>query len=263
MSAASDHEMSTSFGRATTSYGAGRPGYPLEAIEWMLQPARHTPGAGQRRDEATRAALRVADVGAGTGKLTRTLIASGVEVVAVDPDAAMLGALIEAMPGVPTLVGTAEALPLPEASVDAVVLGQAWHWVEPRTGSAEAARVLRSGGVLGLVWNIRDGSVPWVTEMTEIMHGSNAEALIAEGGPRVDEPFGALEATTFEWSRPMTAGSLLDMARSRSYLITASDTERARIEAALLALFDELPELRDGGSIALPYVTHAFRAVRP
>ena len=254
MSHAGDQEMSTSFGRATASYEAGRPGYPLEAIAWMLQPAHR---------EASQAPLRVADVGAGTGKLTRTLLAAGAEVVAIDPDAAMLEALAAAVPGVPTLVGTAEALPLPDASVDAVVLGQAWHWVEPLAGSRETGRVLRPGGVLGLIWNIRDARTPWVVRMTEIMHGSNAEALIAEGGPTVGEPFGDVETALFEWSRPMTATSLLEMARSRSYLITATETERARIEAALLALFDELPELRDGGSIELPYVTHVFRAVRP
>ena len=254
MSAAGGQEMSTSFGRATASYEAGRPGYPLEAIEWMLQPTR---------DDASREPLRVADVGAGTGKLTRALRATGAELVAIDPDAAMLAALTEAVPGVPTMVGTAEGLPLPDASVDAVVLGQAWHWVGPRAGSAEAARVLRPGGVLGLIWNIRDARTSWVVQMTEIMHGSNAEALIATGGPEVGEPFGALETKTFEWSRPMTGASLMEMARSRSYVITASDTERARIEAALLALFAELPELRDGGSIELPSLTHAFRAVRP
>lgn len=254
MSAAHEQEMSTSFGRATASYEAGRPGYPLAAVEWMLQPARH-----EARDEP----LRVADVGAGTGKLTRALLATGADAVAVDPDAAMLAALAEAVPGVPTMVGTAEALPLPDASVDAVVLGQAWHWVEPDAGSREIAQVLRPGGMLGLIWNIRDARAPWVARMTEIMHGSNAEALIADGGPRIAEPFAAMEAASFEWSRPMTAAMLLEMARSRSYLITATSTERAHIEAALLALFEELPELRDGGAIELPYLTHAFRAVRP
>lgn len=245
-------EMSTSFGRAAASYEAGRPGYPAAAVEWMLQPVA-----------ASSTRLRVADVGSGTGKLTRALVGAGAEVVAIDPDPLMLAALSEGVPGVPTAVGSAEHLPMPDASVDAVALGQAWHWVDAAQGSREVGRVLRSGGVLGLIWNIRDAATPWVAQMTEIMHRSNAEEMMAAGGPTVLSPFGAVETATFVWSRPMTAVALLEMARSRSYLITASDAERARVEAGLLELFDTLPELQDGGTIDLPYVTHAFRAVRP
>ena len=245
-------EMSTSFGRAAASYEAGRPGYPAAAVEWMLQPVA-----------ASAARVRVADVGSGTGKLTRVLVDAGAEGVAGDPDPLMLAALAEAVPGVPTLVGSAEQLPLPDASVDAVVLGQAWHWVDPELGSREAGRVLSAGGVLGLVWNIRDGKTPWVARMTEIMHRSNAEEMMAEGGPDVLAPFGKVETQTFTWSRSMTAAALLEMARSRSFLITAADADRARIEGELSELFATLPELQDGGAIDLPYVTRAFRAVRP
>jgi SAM-dependent methyltransferase len=248
---ASREDMSTSFGRQAGAYEAGRPGYPLEAVEWMLAPA----AAEDHR-------ARVADVGAGTGKLTRALVESGADVVAVDPDSEMLAALRTALPAVPTFVGTAEALPIPDSSMDAVVLGQAWHWVDPPSASKEVARVLRPAGVLGLVWNIRDDREPWVARMTAIMHGSNAEIMMVEGGPRVVAPFGELESRLFEWSRPMTADRLLAMARSRSYLITAPDVVRSRIEGALRDLFAELPALADGGSIELPYVTHAFRALR-
>ncbi|HOA86090.1 MAG: methyltransferase domain-containing protein [Microbacteriaceae bacterium] len=250
-------EMATSFGRAAASYEAGRPGYPPAAVEWMLQPAAAASTRG----------LRVTDVGAGTGKLTRALLACDpgvpLDVVAIDPDPLMLEALAASIPGVPTAPGTAERLPLDDASVDAIVLGQAWHWVDPEAGALETARALRPGGVLGLVWNIRDAQVPWVARMTAIMHRSNAEALLDAGGPRVLAPFGALETASFSWSRPMTADALIEMARSRSYLITASAGERARIEAELRALFGTLPALRDGGAIELPYRTHAFRAVRP
>ena len=148
---ASREEMSLSFGAAAGAYESGRPDYPREAVDWMLAPVR-----------AHDRALRVADVGAGTGKLTRTIVEAGAEVVAIDPDPGMLAALREHVHGVPTFVGTGERMPLPDASLDAVLLGQAWHWVDPVAASAEAARVLRAGGVLGLVWNIRDESDPWV-----------------------------------------------------------------------------------------------------
>lgn len=256
MDAAKRNEMSTSFGRAAASYEAGRPGYPAAAVEWMLEPAAALAAASTAR-------LRIADVGAGTGKLTRALVATGADVVAVDPDALMLAALAEAVPGVPTFVGSAEHVPLPDASVDALVLGQAWHWVEPEAGSFEAARVLRPGGVLGLIWNIRDAAVPWVAQMTEIMHRSNAEVFMEEGGPRIAAPFASVELETFTWARRLTIAALLEMARSRSYVITAPPEEQQRIEAELADLFASLPELRDGGAIDLPYVTSAYRAVRP
>jgi SAM-dependent methyltransferase len=242
-------EMSTSFGRLAGTYEAGRPEYPAEAVAWMLQPA-------ERAD----ARIRVADVGAGTGKLTRAVVEYGAETVAVDPDPDMLAVLRETVHGIPTFTGTAERLPLPDASVDAVVLGQAWHWVDPVAGSIEVGRVLRPGGVLGLVWNIRDESVPWIARLTRIMHGSNAEIMLQEGGPVVGPPFGALEARSWSWSRPMTRSTLFDMARSRSYLITATPEDRARIEAGLAELFDEIGAVGDA-VVAVPYCTEAFRTV--
>lgn len=242
-------ERATSFGAQAGSYEQGRPEYPFAAVAWMLE----SMPAGSRR---------IADVGAGTGKLTRALQAApGAEVVAIDPDREMLAALRDAVPGVPTFVGTAERMPLPHASVDAVVLGQAWHWVDPSAASAEIGRVVRSGGVLGLIWNIRDERQEWVRRLTEIMHGSAAEEMLAAGDPQVFAPFGMLEQELWEWVRPITRAQLHSMAASRSYVITASEDERARIRREMDALFDELG-LEGDAAIDLPYVTRAFRAVR-
>lgn len=243
------HELSRSFGRAAQTYERGRPSYPAEAVRWMLEPV-----AASRP--------RVVDVGAGTGKLTRALVALDAEVVAVDPDPEMLGALRGAVPGVPTFAGTGESLPLPDASVDAVVFGQAWHWVDPATASAEAARVLRAGGVLGLIWNLRDERVPWVARLTEIMRGSHAENLLAAGDPPVGSPFGEVEAKVWEWSRPVTRDALFAMVESRSYVITAEAGEKERIRTAAAALFDEVGAVADS-EIALPYVTRAYRSLSP
>lgn len=242
-------ERATSFGAEARNYEVGRPEYPFEAVAWMLE-------------QLPDGARRIADVGAGTGKLTRVLTkAPDAEVVAVDPDPVMLATLRENVPGVPTFAGTAEQLPLPDASVDAVVLGQAWHWVDPVAASTEIGRVVRSGGVLGLIWNIRDEREEWVRRLTEIMHSSPAENMVnGPGGPQVAEPFGALQARRWEWIRPMNRTQLHQMAFSRSYLITAPDEERTQITREMDALFDELG-LGDG-TIDLPYVTTAFRAVR-
>ncbi|MET0780745.1 MAG: class I SAM-dependent methyltransferase [Microbacterium sp.] len=248
---ASDEEMATSFGAAAGTYESGRPDYPIQAVDWMLQPVV----GGER-------SIRVADVGAGTGKLTRSVLELGAEVVAIDPDPEMLRVLRTHVHGVPTFVGSAEHLPLPDAGLDAVLLGQAWHWVEPVAGSAEVARVLRSGGVLGLVWNIRDESVPWVARLTEIMRGSHAEEMLAEGDPPLAAPFGAVEGALWHWSRPMSRETLLAMARSRSYIITASAEDRAAIEAQLADLLDEIGAVGDK-VVELPYTTRAYRALRP
>jgi SAM-dependent methyltransferase len=239
----------TSFGSQAEVYEASRPDYPFEAVAWMLELLP----AGSRR---------VADVGAGTGKLTRVLADTpDAEVVAVDPDAAMLAKLRETVPRVPTLVGTAESLPLPDASLDAVVLGQAWHWVDPAAASAEAGRVVKPGGTLGLIWNTRDNRVDWVRRLTEIMHASAAEEMLDEGAVVVAAPFGEPERRAWEWVRPMTRAQLHQMADSRSYLITASAEDRAAVHRGMDGLFDDLG-LAGETAIDLPYATTAFRAIR-
>jgi ubiquinone/menaquinone biosynthesis C-methylase UbiE len=235
----------TSFGQQAAAYDRGRPDYPAEAVEWMLS------GVGSD----------VVDVVAGTGKLSRAIQATGRTVVAVDPDAAMLDTLAARAPGILTLVGTAENLPLPDASADAVVFGQAWHWVDVAAASREVARVLRPGGTMGLIWNIRDRSEPWVAEFAEIMDASAAENLIEGAGPRVDEPFGSLESVRFSWTRELSGEQLGELAASRSEVIAASAAERAAILAEVHELADRVS---DGhGTMRMPYVTHVFRATRP
>lgn len=244
-------DMATSFGAAAAAYEQGRPEYPADAVAWLL--------------EGTPPRPRVADVGAGTGKLTRVVAGlqadRGGSLIAVDPDAAMLAALRRSLPGVETRVGTAEALPLPDESVDAVLLGQAWHWVDPVAGSAEIGRVVSPGGVLGLVWNLRDETEPWVARLTAIMRGSHAEQMLAAGPPTVAAPFGPLEERTWRWRRAMTRDALIAMVSSRSYIITAPADERARIERDAQALFDEVGATGDA-VVDLPYVTRAFRTAR-
>lgn len=245
--------LATSFGAAAHTYEAGRPTYPREAVTWLL--GRPSPDAPP---------LRVADVGAGTGKLTREVAALGAEVVAIDPDPQMLAVLRETTPGVPTFVGSAESLPLPDACLDAVVLGQAWHWVEPGAGSREIARVLRPGGHLGLIWNTRDESVPWVARLTAVMRGSHAERMLADGDPPVSPPLavGRLERASWIWSREMTRADLLAMARSRSYVITAPPAQLEEIERGLAELLDEIGAVGTA-TVTLPYVTSGFRVPLP
>jgi len=239
--------LGTSFGASAGDYERGRPGYPPEAVNWI----------------ASHASLIVLDAGAGTGKLTAELVRQGHEVIALDPDEAMLTALSQNLPDVETIVGTAEDIALPEEAVDAVVFGQAWHWVDVDAACTEVARVLRPGGTLGLIWNIRDDRVPWVARLTEVMRGSKAEELLAGDGPRVAAPFETLERARFDWSTPMTAAEIGAMVRSRSYFIAGDDDYRAQVISNLGELLGGLPALAGGGRIDVPYVTHAFRTFRP
>jgi len=235
----------TRFGEAAEAYGEGRPGYPAAAVTWMLgdQP------------------LTVLDLGAGTGKLTVQVTALGHHAVAVDPDASMLAALNEALPDIDARVGTAEEIPLPDASVDAVVCGQAWHWVDVTAASREVARVLRPGGALGLVWNVRDESVPWVAALTRAMRGSAAERLIAEGGPTVGAPFFSLESREFAWKAPRSREDLVAMVHSRSYYIAADPDGRGAIDGRVDDVLAAVPALENTNTVDLPYVTYAYRTV--
>jgi len=144
-------QRAQSFGDVAEAYQQARPTYPRHAVEWVLDAA---PGND------------VLDLAAGTGKLTRTIIAAGGNVTAVEPLDGMRAQLQAAYPDVPVHAGTAEQIPLDDESVDAVLVGQAFHWFDAGAALDEIARVLRPGGVLGLLWNIRDDSIGWVAELT-------------------------------------------------------------------------------------------------
>lgn len=146
-----------SFGAAAAAYAEHRPDYARAAVRWALEPA---PGP------------RVLDLGAGTGKLTATLVALGVDVVAVEPDPAMLSELRRALPSVRALLGSAEAVPLPDASVDVVVAGNAMHWFDMDLAGPELGRVLVPDGILAGLWNVLDDRVEWVARLAQISGGA-------------------------------------------------------------------------------------------
>ncbi len=240
--AAIDPAQAFSFGAAADAYERGRPTYPEEAVGWLVPAGAH----------------RVADVGAGTGKLTRLLLGRGLDVVAVEPDPGMRAQLARAVPGVPVLAGTAEQLPLPDQSVDAVLLAQAWHWVDPARAVPEAARVLAPGGRLGMVWNLRDERVAWVAELGRIVHGD--ENTAQDRAPEPGPPFGPAERFSVHWVNELSRSMLLDMVASRSYVITRPPAERTAILRDVQRLLDTHPAVAGTGLIELPYVTVCFRA---
>jgi SAM-dependent methyltransferase len=240
--------QAASFGAAADVYERARPAYPAAAIDWLLPPA----------------ARRVLDLGAGTGKLTRSLAGRGLDVTAIEPSAGMREQLSRVLPGVPVLAGAAEHIPVGSDAVDAVLVAQAWHWVDPVRAVPEVARVLRPGGTLGLVWNIRDSRVDWVARLSEIIHGLNytGDSDEASLNPTVGPPFGPLERHQVEWVMPVSPDGVIDLVSSRSYVITMDPAERAARLDQVRELLATHPDLAGATEFPLPYVTRCFRTIR-
>jgi ubiquinone/menaquinone biosynthesis C-methylase UbiE len=230
-----------SFGAAADAYERARPSYPDEAVDWLLPPGAHT----------------VLDLGAGTGKLTRAQVARGLNVIAVEPIDEMRATLEATLPEVHALKGTAEDIPLPDESVDVITVAQAWHWVDVERATAEAARVLKPGGTLGLIWNRRDERVPWVKRLSQVMGSGDAE-IIELDSITIAPPFGPTSTFTTDWSRPMTTDLLVEMAASRSYIITATPRRRREILDGVRELVAAEPTL--GNEFDIPYGTYCFKA---
>jgi SAM-dependent methyltransferase len=227
-----------SFGSAAELYDRIRPTYPPAAVEWALG---GTP-------------LRVVDLGAGTGILTRVIRALSHDVIPVEPDEAMRARLAGTTPGVTPLAGSAEDIPLGDEDVDAVMAGQAYHWFDREPAHREIARVLKSGGVFAPIWNIRDDSVPWVAQLSGILGATDHEGrLDGDFGPA----FGPVERELFRHEVLLNADLLVALIASRSYYLTAPPERRAALEAQVRALAADLPE-----TFPLPYVTFAYRSRR-
>jgi len=232
---------SLSFGEEAAAYERGRPSYPPEAIDWLLPPG----------------ARDVLDLGAGTGKLTIRLVERGLEVVAVDPIPEMLEVLSGSLPDTPALLGTAEEIPLPDDSVDSVLVAQAWHWFDPVRAVKEVARVLRPGGRLGLVWNTRDERLGWVKDLGRIIGHENDPFSQKVSLP---EPFTDVERHQVEWTSYLTPQALIDLVASRSYCITSPTEVRTQTLDEVRELLATHPALVNVTGVALPYVTVSIRA---
>lgn len=245
-----------SFGAAVDDYDRTRPDYAPDAVAWCLEPAGTAP-------------LRVADVGAGTGKLTGVLLALGHEVVAIEPDEAMLSRLGERYGGDDRLAvanGAAEDLPLDDESVDAVVSGQAWHWFDQDLVAPEFARVLRPGGVVAAIWNTRDEEVDWVREWSEVVeegaHPTGRKLVAAEGGPWFGDAFRAREDATFRHRHLLQRDDVVRLAASRSYTISLPPDRREALLDAVAELVTTHPDLVGREVVPVPYVVECHRAIR-
>ncbi len=250
--------LSSSFGAAAAAYAEHRPDYAQAAVRWALELA---PGP------------RVLDLGAGTGKLTATLVALGAEVVAVEPDSAMLTELRRALPAVRALSGSAEAIPLPDASVDAVLAGNALHWFDMAVAGPEIARVLAPGGILAGLWNIMDNRVDWVAGL-ERVSGSAAigprDTLSSWRAATADvhlpntglvARFGSLEQAEFPHGQCRTADSLVATLATRAGMLVMPERDQAATLGRIRAfLASRLETARS--EFTLPMLTGVLRVRR-
>lgn len=235
-------ERRRSFGAVAHSYDRHRPGYPVEGISWLLGPSH----------------LRVLDLAAGTGRLTRDLVALGHEVVAVEPDEQMIAVLRDRV-DVDARVGSAESIPLSDDSVDAVVVGQAFHWFDAPRALEEIARVLVPRGSLGLLWNVLDDRVPWVDALTEVTGGEARWSLTHdEPEPDLAPWFTAVESREFPNPQSMDLAHLLGVVESWSH-VYLHENRRALVAGVESVVRRSLPP-EELEHLVLPYITSCVHA---
>jgi SAM-dependent methyltransferase len=167
----------------------------------------------------------------------------------------MRAELTRVLPDVRTLRGSAEQIPLPDASVDAVLVAQAWHWVDVARAVPEIGRVLVPGGRLGLLWNIRNERVAWVARLGALMHRGREQHL-GSADPQIGPPFGAVERLDVPWRQRLSRAAVLDLVASRSDVIALPPEDRAALLAEVRDLLDSHPQ----DELDLPYVTRCSRA---
>ena len=249
------HAAATGFGAAAAAYQEARPDYPAALGDWLSDELGLGPG---------RVAL---DLGAGTGRFTPLLRATGARLVAVEPVPAMRAELVAAHPDVEALAGGAELLPLADASVDAIVCAQSFHWFARAAALAEMRRVLKPGGALGLVWNVRDARVAWVAALTKILDRHQGDAPRHESGRWRDVfPFPGFTPFSERRFAHEHVGAaervIVERAMSVSFIAALPADEQARVADEVRALIAATPSLAGRATVAFPYVTHAHACRR-
>jgi len=239
-------EAARGFQQGADAYERGRPGYPPEAVRWLWRELGLGPGR------------TVLDVAAGTGKLTRELVPSSATVIAVEPVPGMRAVLEQVVPEARALSGAAEALPVGDASVDAITVAQAFHWFDGQAAVAEFHRVLRPRGRFGLIWNRRLVDEPIhraVREIIEPYHRDSPSHYRGEWRRAVVD--GGLFAAAGEIEVPseqvLDAGEFVDRFSSISYIAALPDRDREMVVERLRAVAAEA-----GSPIRLGYATEAY-----
>ena len=239
------------FAAGADAYERGRPSYSPEAIAHIVSELRIGPGKA------------VLDLAAGTGKLTRELVPTGATLIAVEPIPEMRAKLAAAVPQAEIRDGTAEAIPADNHSIDAVVVGQAFHWFDGIRTISELRRILKPDGALALIWQSRDPSVPWVARLNEIIDRAD------DGHPRfrtdqwriafdLTALFDPLEKVEIPYAQRTTPALLVDRVASISYVAAMPDDQRQVVLDDVRALLDTDPATAGLEVIELPHRVHVF-----
>jgi SAM-dependent methyltransferase len=247
----------TGFGAEAAAYDRSRPSYPSDAVSWIADRLRIGPGR------------RVVDLAAGTGKLTGLLAPLGAQLVAVEPVAGMREQLHRGLPEVPLVAGTAEALPLADASVDAVTVAQAFHWFDADRAMAELARVVRAGGLLCLIWNSRERRLDWVDQVWSVMDEVERHAPWRDHGDGTRSPAGGrgwserlLEAqpgwapftrATFSHVHQVTPDQVVERMLSVSHVAVLAPARQAEVLERIRAILREHPDTANARVLGIPY----------
>jgi SAM-dependent methyltransferase len=246
------HEVAAAGFSDPADYEAARPSYPAAAVDWLVEHLRIGPGK------------RVVDLAAGTGKLTRLLAPAGADLVAAEPVAGMRSTFRAVQPDVPIVASTAEQLPFRDESLDAVTVAQAFHWFDHDRAIAALGRALRPGGRVGLVWNARDRSVPWVNAVWSIMDRVEKRAPWRDHENWRDSAFGAmpgfgpLHTGEFRHEQVVTPDAMVQRVASVSHVAVLPDAERAAVLGEVRDLLSNDPATRGRDDLAVPYRVDCF-----
>lgn len=250
------HEVAAAGFSDSADYEAARPSYPPEAVAWFVKELGITPTS------------RVADVAAGTGKLTRLLASTGAFVFGVEPVPGMRATFRTVLPDTPLMASTAEALALRDASIDALLVAQAWHWFDHDRASREAARVVRRGGGLGLVWNARDRSVSWVDEVWSIMDRVEKHAPWRnheewrDSAARPTPGFSNQRMAQFQHEQQISPEGVVQRMASVSHVAVLPERERAEVLDEVRHVLATNPATAGRDVVAIPYRVDCFALIR-
>ena len=245
------HEAVAGFDSGADAYERGRPEYPHDAIAFLIEHLRLTPGA------------TVLDIGAGTGKLSRLLLKSKARVIGLEPTAGMRRKFAQVLPDAEIVGGVAESIPMRTCSIDAACAGQAFHWFANSRALTEIHRVLKPRGRFGIIWNVRELTAEWMRDLWRIVekhegdvprhrHGTWKPAL--EAFPHLEK----IAERSFPFSQTGDIAMMLDRIGSISFIAKLSSATRAKVFGEVRELLATHPETREHSQIELRYRTDAY-----